>query len=118
VVTAIRYVQNRAMQDASADYGVFFNPATNSFRCYETATGTTILHPLDKKDYAIAFDGIGHLRGVVLDTADFDGDPFVEFDAMGDTTFAINRIGTVVLSNAGKTKTILVAPPAGKVTVQ
>ncbi len=118
VVTVIRYARHRAMQDTGAGFGVSFDPDANAFRCYEISTGKTVLHPLDKKDYVIDFDGIRHLKGVVLDDADFHGDPFVEFDAMGDSTFRIDKIGVVSLRYAGQTKTIVVSPPAGKVSVQ
>ncbi len=113
VVYALQYVQSLSIKEGVV-YGVQFFPSTNSFRCYEKNSDGTILNPLDKKPYVVDFDGEGHLQGVDLVSTTFGMGKKVEFSYLGQAS----ESGSVILDYAGLQKTIDVAVPIGRVTVQ
>lgn len=112
VVYAIQYVRSLSIKEGVV-YGVEFFPTSNKIRCYEQTSDGTILNPLDKKPYVVDFDGEGYLHGVGI-KAKFGKLGKVEFNSLGEPS----NSRTVVLSYAGLQKTISVALPIGRVTVQ
>jgi len=121
VVTALRYAQSLSLKEGTA-YGVEFDTTLNSFRCYKSSTGETILNPFDKKPYEIELDSGGHIKEVTIETVQFRLlRQYVEFDSLGETvswTTDPAKAGDVVLQCANVSKTITVSAPLGRITVQ
>ena len=114
VVSAIYYVQSLAIKEGVI-YGMEFFPATDSFRCYDKPTGTTLYNPVDKKPYVVDFTGDGYLQGVDIVSASFvpGNIKSVTFNSLGEP----DKFGSVVLGYRGYQKTINVSLPLGKVSV-
>ncbi len=121
VVTAIRYAQSLSMKEGDV-YGVEFDKVLNTFRCYQQATGETILHPLDKKPYEIDLDTLGHVKGALIEDAVFGASvDYLEFDAEGETaplTTNPTTAGSVVLKRLDAVKSVSVSAPLGRTAVQ
>jgi Tfp pilus assembly protein FimT len=56
VARAVRFTQREAIRTGTYQT-VSINPATQVLRVYHPTTGTTTLHPVDKRDYRISFAG-------------------------------------------------------------
>ena len=117
VVTAIYYARTTAIT-TSADHGVVFDAASNSFRVMR-AIGTppdetymTIEHPVAKRDYTVSFNDGPIGQGVDLYSALFGADPYVRFDNLG----APVETGQVVLNYGGRQRTISVTATSCTIT--
>ena len=114
VISAIYYTQSIAIKDGE-DHKVNFNVVQDRLKCDNIVTGLTILHPVDKKPYQLDFKAAGHFQGVVIVSASFNpgNKPSIIFNNLGEP----DKFGAVVLGYLGNQKTINVALPLGKVSV-
>jgi prepilin-type N-terminal cleavage/methylation domain-containing protein len=107
VATAIYYARTTAIT-TSADHGVVFDAASNSFqvmRAIGTApdeTYVTVEQPVTKRDYAVSFDDGSIGRGVDLYSAQFGETSYVRFDNLGSPL----DVGFVLLEYGGKSRRI------------
>ena len=107
IVTAIYYARTLAIT-TSADHGVVFDAASNSFRVMR-AIGTppdeihvTVEQPVTKRDYAVSFDDGSIGRGVDLYSAQFAETSYVRFNNLGTPL----DVGFVLLKYGGKSRKI------------
>ncbi|MBI5740460.1 MAG: GspH/FimT family pseudopilin [Nitrospirae bacterium] len=112
VVYAIQYAQSVAIKEGTG-HGVEFFPSEERFRCFNNVTDITVLNPFDKKDYDVTLGNQRHVQGVNLVDATF-GNKEIIFNALGEPS----ESGSVVLGYRDFQKTISVAAPLGRITVQ
>jgi prepilin-type N-terminal cleavage/methylation domain-containing protein len=111
VVSAIYYAQSLAIKQGES-YGVKFNKTTQAVNCFKPPGNTPIFHPIDKKPYILDFIGAGHLQGLKIVSTTFVGNK-VNFNELGEPS----ESGSAILAYGGIQKTINVALPLGKVSV-
>lgn len=132
VAQAIRFARLEAIR-TGLPYGIYFSSVSDTVKVYRLLSGTAtydIYHPVDKKLYTlnlktdratagVNFQSYGiYFGGSAINQAylgfSTDGNPKYSFfgtDYMLDSA-------TVILSYAGQTRVIKVAPMTGRVTVQ
>ncbi|NQU76568.1 MAG: type II transport protein [Planctomycetes bacterium] len=106
----LQYAQNEAIV-TQKPISVVFDAETESYRL-EDADGTTLIHPVTKKPFAIVFAGTRGLEKVEVLAATFNGSDSVTFDSLGSP----DNGGDVTLSADGNTYRISIAPVTGKIT--
>lgn len=118
------YAQNRSIAYQTRHY-VQFNTATNSWQVMVDSGGSpgpVITHPVNGTPY-VASVGTGALSKVTLNSANFDGNTTISFDAIGvpyswssgGGNVPLNS-GAVVFKAGTYQMTVAVAPYSGEIT--
>jgi type IV fimbrial biogenesis protein FimU len=110
-VSAIYYAQSISIKEGES-YGVKFNKTIQAIICFKPPGNAPILHPIDKKPYIVDFIGVGHLQGLEIVSSTFVGNK-VNFNYLGEPS----ESGSAILAYGGIQKTINIALPLGKVSV-
>lgn len=120
------YAQNRAIAYQSRQY-VQFNTQTNSWQVMADASGSpgaVITHPVNGTPYVVKV-GTGTMAKVSLNSANFDGNTTISFDAIGVPYSWSASGGNVPLASgavvfkAGTCQmTVNVAPYSGEITTK
>ena len=118
------YAQSRSIALGKMHY-VQFNKATGVYQVLDNMSPANVItNPLSQQAYTITV-GTGPLANVTINTASFDGNPTVAFDAMGVpyTWDATNgpvalTAGSVVFKAGKNQKTVTVSPYSGQIKVQ
>ena len=111
VVSAIQYSRSLSIKESDS-YGVWFNKTLQQISCFKVTGNKIILHPVDKKLYILDFTGAGQLQGLNLVSTTLVGNKAI-FNDLGEPS----ESGSVILRYAGLQKTINIAAPLGKVSV-
>ena len=131
VAEALRFARSEALRTA-APHGARLSSADHRVRVYRLDTGSMppseeydVVHPVDKKLYAVELDTGPGTRGseVVAAAFLFEGDatPYesVSFDATGapisPVDLALLNAGGVIVRYGGQTRTVTLAPMTGRV---
>ncbi len=118
------YAQSRSIAMGKMHY-VQFNKTTGTYQVLDNMSPADVItNPLSQQAYTITV-GTGALSNVSINSASFDGNPTVAFDAMGipytwDATngpVALNS-GSVVFKAGKNQKTVTVSPYSGQIKVQ
>lgn len=133
IVSDIRYAQQLSMTTFER-HGISFNVAGDSYIIYENGDPTDpAVNPEDQSDFNIDFDDIGAYEGVTISFASFYNGlvygSIVEFDNLGipyddsnnalaDDLAATNDNTIIITDAGGGSKTIMIEPGTGMVTVQ
>jgi prepilin-type N-terminal cleavage/methylation domain-containing protein len=118
------YAQSRSIALGKMHY-VQFDKAAGTYRVLDNMSPANVINnPLSQQAYTVSI-GTGALTNVSINTAAFDGNPTVGFDAMGvpytwdATNGAIALTSGSVIFKAGKNqKTVTVSPYSGQIKVQ
>lgn len=118
------YAQSRSIAKGKMHY-VQFNTVTGKYQVLDAVSPNFVItNPVSQQEYTVTV-GTGPLANVAINTANFDGNATVCFDAMGVPyswtsgagAVALNS-GTVVFKSGKNTKTVTVSPYSGQVKVQ
>ena len=117
------YCQNRSIALQKMHY-VQFNTATNTYQLLDAVSPNNVItNPVGGQPYTVSF-GTGALSNVKINSASFDGQTTIGFDAMGTpyswTTsgaVAMNS-GTVVIKAGTNQLTVSVGAYTGEIKVQ
>ncbi len=118
------YAQSRSIALGKMHY-VQFNTATGAYQVLDSMSPANVItNPLSMQAYTVTV-GTGALTNVSINSASFDGNPTVAFDAMGVpyTWDATNgpvalSAGSVVFKAGKNQKTVSVSPYSGQIKVQ
>jgi len=125
IQTAFRYARHQSIKTdvpTSQKFGLWFTLPQggadngNWFKTVKgngTPTPDVIIHPLDKKDYAVDFDNSGYFSGITLSGVSLDVNDQLYFDRRGTPSVG----GTVTIQYAGDQRTITVNRPSGVVSI-
>jgi prepilin-type N-terminal cleavage/methylation domain-containing protein len=114
VVSMLLYCQSSAIKEGE-HHQVNFNVTQGRAKCQKLSTSVIVLHPIDKKPFEIDFQVAGYFQGGEIVSAAFNpgSQTAVSFNSLGEP----NKFGAVVLAYRGYQKTINVALPLGKISV-
>jgi prepilin-type N-terminal cleavage/methylation domain-containing protein len=114
IVSMIYYCQSISIKEGDS-HQVNFNVVQDKAKCQHSATSVIELNPIDKKPWEIDFKVAGYFQGVDIVNASFNpgNKSAVSFNSLGEA----DKFGSVVLGYLGNQKTINVALPLGKVSV-
>ncbi len=108
------------------NYAVVFDPATEFYDIREAGEADPIENPLDGGDFEVNLTTDSRVGGVVIDSADFDGETTITFDYLGTpyagegTGSILNVLGVITLESrdGSFSLTITVEPMTGCVTIE
>jgi Tfp pilus assembly protein FimT len=118
----LRYAQGMAMGTRRM-HGVLFIPAQNRYTVFAPTPATPVTDPADRaRPLGVSYATRVEYSGVSITSASFGATPGVKFDYFGvprDTLGTdLAATGRVILSCAGQSDTVDVAPQTGMVTVR
>ena len=118
------YAQNRSIALQKMHY-VQFNTATGTYQVLDAVNPNNVItHPVNGTPYTVTI-GNGPLARVVINSAAFDTQSTIGFDAMG-IPYSVDSTGARTAMNAGSVvfkagvcqMTVTVKPYSGEITVQ
>ncbi len=113
IAADLEYAKSMAISRGQK-YSVVFDKDADSYRI-EDSLGNVIQHPVKKGfTYVIDFQNESKLNRVDISIAVFDTDQTVVFDCLGSPDSG----GSVILQADGATKTIIVEPVTGFISIQ
>ena len=113
IAADLEYAKSMAISRGQ-QYSVVFDKDADSYRI-EDSVGNVIQHPVKKGfTYVIDFQNESKLNRVDISIAVFDVDQTVVFDCLGSPDSG----GSVILQADGATKTIIVEPVTGFISIQ
>jgi type II secretion system protein H len=120
----LSYAQSRAITKQRKQYVKFGEDQYELLtRNTDAAPLTALTHPIDRGDYVVSFAS-GHLRGVRLDSASFDGRTTLVFDELGSpmsyngtSAAALASPGTIRFESGAAVLTMQIEPYTGEITL-
>jgi prepilin-type N-terminal cleavage/methylation domain-containing protein len=122
IAADLEYVKNLAIT-RQMNYTMVFDPATESYRVQETATGTTIAHPTKPGlTFQVNFAGDNRTSQVNIATTSFDGVSSITFDYLGTPysgtgTASAMTVGQISLSAGTFATTVTIEPVTGYISI-
>jgi hypothetical protein len=114
------FAQSRAMATGKTIY-VHFDMRAGKYSLLESIDPPHVMrHPDSRLPYEVEL-GAGFLQGVIIESATFDGNAVLAFDAMGrpyssgsaSSSLAPLNAGSIVLSGGGNSQTLTIEPVTG-----
>ncbi len=125
VLSDLTYSKQLA-RNRSGVYGISFNAATNTYTVHQydptTGTSTTVTDPLTQQPMVVDFSQIPGVTGTDIQSATFGGTSIVRFPSsgipQGGNSVNLAVAGSVVLALGGSSRSVVVQPGTGEVSVQ